>query len=86
MTPQHSFGVVVRSIGLLLLLGSLYHFLTGAWFALAAGHSLVVSSLFSFFLYSILGVLVSLYLLRGAPHLIHFCYPGTSTSSQGPVT
>ena len=76
MTPRDCFGVVVRSVGLVLLLGILYQLLTGLWLAIGAGRALFgFSYLFYLLLCGVGGLVVSLYLLRGAPDLVRFCYP-----------
>ena len=73
MTQQQCFGVVIRTVGLLLLVGSLYFLFTSVYllvFGLQRPHS--PSSTYALY-GGALGIL-ALYLLRGAPLLLRFCY------------
>jgi hypothetical protein len=74
MTPQHCFGVVIRTVGLLLLVGSLY-FLFSAVYLLAVPLQRPHSPPSTYALYGCAIGALSLYLLRGAPLLMRFCYP-----------
>jgi hypothetical protein len=76
MKSKDIFGIVVRVVGLLALLSGL-------------GGAYAAFSVFSFgrlllraLLYGIPYLAVSLYLLRGAPHLVRFAYPDESEQSS----
>lgn len=74
MRPVQVFGVVMRTFGLALLIYSLWYLLYGVAtvFGLPefrAGFKV------GYFLSGSLFLVVSIYLLRGAPHLMKFCYP-----------
>ena len=74
MTPQQCFGVVIRTVGLLLLVGSLYFLFTAAYL-LASTLQRLHSPPSTYALYGAAAGLLSLYFLRGAPLLMRFCYP-----------
>ncbi len=73
MTPIKVFGVVVRSVGLVLLVYSVWYLLYGAATILGmegTQHDWRVA----YFVSGGLFLSLSLYLLRGARHLVRFCY------------
>jgi len=73
MKPRDCFGVVVRTVGLLLMLFSLFYF----YGAVAASVSPALGRGGTPVYYIGIGVVmmfVGLYLLRGAPHLLRFAY------------
>ena len=80
MSPRDCFGIVVRSVGLLLLLFGLYSALSGLFLLLVSVYYQRVAPL-SLFVCGVLATLVSLYLLRGAPALVRFCYPAEASAS-----
>ena len=73
MKPRDVFGIVIRSVGLLSLLGSLLY-LYSALVALFAPDTPRASSPLSYIGACIVMLLFSAYFLRGAPHLIRFAY------------
>ena len=73
MKPRDIFGVVIRSVGFLALLGSLLY-LYSAIAVLFAPDTPRASSPLSYVGASIVTLLFSLYFLRGAPHLVRFAY------------
>lgn len=78
MTPRDCFGIIVRTVGLVLLVVSFYYLVP---------LSLIMFSFANFaygtavgpFVGGLLNVFASLYLLRGAPHLLDYCYPKSSS-------
>lgn len=64
MTPRDIFGIVVRTAGLLSVMWGLSALAVSAT---AYGQGAAVAGLIS--------VVVGLYLLRGAPHLLDYAYP-----------
>ena len=81
MKPRDVFGVVIRSIGLLSLLGSLLY-LYSALVALFAPDTPQASSPLSYIGACIVMLLFSAYFLRGAPHLVRFAYGPESQDSH----
>src|SRR3954468_15534146 len=75
MKPRDLFGVAIRCIGLLTLIGSLLY-LYSAIVALAVPDTRHASSPLSFIAVFVVLVLFSAYFLRGAPQLVRFAYPG----------
>lgn len=73
MKPRDVFGVVIRSVGLLALLGSLLY-LYSALVALFAPAIPQAYSPGSYIGACIVLLLFSAYFLRGAPHLVRFAY------------
>jgi hypothetical protein len=65
MKTSELFGVAVRVVGLV----SLLHMLGGAMVLFGVRMS------FGFVVKELLWLAVSLYLLRGAPHVVRFAYP-----------
>jgi hypothetical protein len=64
MRPEDVFGIIVRTIGLLLMLS----WLIIIWMAVASGSAFAL--LIAFVICTLGG-----YLLRGAPHVVAFAYP-----------
>ena len=65
MKPEDIFGLVVRFVGL----AGIVYSLTIAFLFIGTGLPLVMTIKF------IVAAIVSLWLLRGAPQLVHFAYP-----------
>ena len=74
MTPTKGFGVVVRSVGLMLLVYSVWYLLYGAATILGM-EGTQTEWRTGYFVSGGFLLSVSLYLLRGARHLVRFCYP-----------
>jgi hypothetical protein len=75
MKPRDCFGIVVRSFGLLVLIVAIYYLIGGAIVAFVPNYPRAHSPLYTYFTYCPILIGISLYLLRGAPHLVRFCYP-----------
>ncbi|MEO7412278.1 MAG: hypothetical protein ABIZ81_02885 [Opitutaceae bacterium] len=69
MKAPELFGVAVRTIGLISLL-----YLLSTSFILSG-----MTMSFGFFWRQVIWLAVSIYLLRGAPNLVQFAYPETSS-------
>ena len=74
MKPHELFGVVVRSIGLVILLAGLLYLYSAVAVAFAPDKG--VDSPVSYFVAGFGALLVSIYFLRGAPLLVRFAYHG----------
>ncbi len=70
MQPREAFGIVVRAAGLLLLLMAVRH-LCGGIINLALEGPSPAAGFFS----GIPEIIMSLWLLRGAKHLVSFAFP-----------
>ncbi len=81
MTPQQCFGIVVRTVGLLLTIFSLHWFVTAVYVSMFAPKQ-PHSPLSAYIFYGTTIALGGLYLLRGAPRLVRFCYPASSKSER----
>jgi hypothetical protein len=78
--PKQIFGIVVRSIGvLLLILGALY-VLSGVVVLISPNFKPNLSPAWHYFFIGIVGI--SLYFLRGATHLVRFAYPGENSDDK----
>ena len=82
MKPRDIFGLIVRSFGLGI-------FLFGMWYLLSALSDLAgidtprdKDEMRAFFPIGAACVLVAVYFLRGAPHLVRFCYPEVRDESR----
>jgi len=81
MKPRDCFGVVIRSLGVLTLVGcALYIYST--IIALLAPQTPNSSPAYQYFIAAIVLLIVGLYLLRGAPHLMRFAYPPDKEDSN----
>jgi hypothetical protein len=83
MKPRDLFGVVIRCIGLLMLIGSLLY-LYSAVVALFAPDRAQGWSPFSYIGVGVVLLLLSGYFLRGAPHLVGFAYRGDGHENAEP--
>jgi len=73
MKPKHAFGVAVRIIGLITIMVGIYYLIDDCILALAVGLGGSYMS-WRFFVVAAVLILVGLYFLRGAPHIIRFAY------------
>ncbi len=81
MTPKDCFGVVVRSVGLLVLLLGVYELLGSIYVLVTPSrHHNATSPVY--IVYGVIFLAVSLYFLHGAPGLMQFCYPSRSLQEQ----
>ena len=74
MSPAKMFGIVVRSLGLGLLVYSLWYLIYGIATTLGLQGAAAKYQAY-FFLSGGFLLLVAIYLLKGAPQIIKFCYP-----------
>ena len=74
MRPAQVFGVIVRVFGLALFIYSVWYMVYGVAtvLGLPEQHSGYKAG---FFISGVTFLLLSLYLLRGAPHILRFSYP-----------
>jgi len=71
MKPSDMFGIVIRVFGLAMTVYSLWSLVSSIALALAGVD--VISAWF--FISAIGGVVLGIYFLRGAPHVLRFSYP-----------
>lgn len=74
MTARDRFGVVVRSLGLIILLLGVYNVFSSLYLPLDPDfphRHIAVGGLVSGCFFGLVG----LFLMRGAPALVRFCYP-----------
>jgi hypothetical protein len=74
MRPVEVFGIVIRVFGLSLFIYALWYLVYGVSTVLGLGEQAGGYRL-SYFISGITFLLMSLYLLRGAPHIERFSYP-----------
>ena len=74
MTSKDTFGVVVRVVGLLVVLAAILYFLSGIVLIINPQFRPNVEPSWHYFLDGAIGLLIGLYLLRGAPHVVRFAY------------
>jgi hypothetical protein len=74
MKPRDCFGIVVRSIGLLLFALGLGYFFSSIWIFFVGPQDAWLVWTFSGL--GIVYFAIRLYLLRGAPHVVRFAYGG----------
>ena len=83
MKPRDCFGVVVRTVGLLLMLFSLFYFIGGVAAAISPSLGRGGTPVYYVAIGGVM-ILVGLYLLRGAPHLLRYSYGGDKEDSDRP--
>jgi hypothetical protein len=76
MKPVEVFGIVIRVFGLSLFIYALWYLVYGVSTVLGLGEQ-AGGYRVSYFISGITFLLLSLYLLRGAPHLVRFSYAET---------
>ena len=74
MKPRDCFGVVIRSLGILTLAGCILY-VYSTIIALLAPDSPGGSPASHYLIAAVVLLILGLYLLRGAPHLMRFAYP-----------
>ncbi len=74
MTPAKIFGIIIRVFGLSLLVYSIWYLTYGIATILGLPEQQEGYKI-GYFLSGTLFLLLALYLLRGAPHIIKFSYP-----------
>lgn len=74
MTPRQIFGVILRVFGLLVLVTSALYLYSAVYtlFYPSVPHNSTAANYLAGF---VLTLAASLYLLRGAPHILRFAYP-----------
>lgn len=72
MKPKQAFGLSVRIVGLLLIIFGLVYFLSGIVLVFDPNFKPNLAPAWHYFLDGVVSILISLYLLRGAPHIINF--------------
>jgi len=75
MKPKEGFGIAVRIIGLILLILGAVYIASGFLLLFDPKFKPNVAPAWHYFLDGIIGVLISLYLLRGATDIVRFAYP-----------
>jgi hypothetical protein len=74
MRPVEVFGIIVRVFGLSLLVYALWYLVYGVSTLLGLGETAGGYRL-SYFISGFTFLILALYLLRGAPHIVRFSYP-----------
>lgn len=82
MKTKHIFGLLVRIVGLIAIIIGFYHLVEFADIALGVilGNTAMFefsrwkATLVEYVVHSLLFILLGLYLLRGAPHIVRFAY------------
>jgi hypothetical protein len=83
MQGKVAFGVVVRTIGLLLLFVAILYLIDGMSLLLIPDifrnfHPIAVAPPYSYLASGLFSLIVGVYLLRGAKRLVRFAYPENS--------
>ena len=82
MKPRQAFGVVVRSVGLVLVLAAAQHFFNGLLLLVEPTLRSNVSPVSHLFLYGVVLLVIGWYLLRGAPYIVNFAYPHVESDTK----
>ena len=81
MKPKDCFGIVIRAFSRFVLLLGFYYLLVSVYVFVIPGMS-HKSPLTAYMANGFTLIIISLYLLRGAPALIRFCYPDSEQKNQ----
>ena len=76
MRPREAFGVAVRVFGLLVSCAAVLYLLSAILLFFVPHYRPDVSPAWHYLLSGGIGLVFGLYLLRGAPHVVRFAYPG----------
>lgn len=79
MKPVQIFGIIVRAFGLGLAVYAIWYLTYGISIVLGLPEQRIGSRA-SYFISGITFLILALYFLRGAPHVLRFCYPGQRES------
>jgi uncharacterized membrane protein YhdT len=74
MKPRHAFGLAVRIVGLIVVLISVLYFVSTVIVCIDPTYRPNLSSAWHYFIDAVITLLIGLYFLRGAPHVIRFAY------------
>ena len=77
MKPAQVFGIIVRLFGLSFFIYSLWYLVYGVATLLGLPEQHSGARVYCF-INGVTFLVLSLYLLRGAPHILRFCYPDES--------
>lgn len=75
MQPHQSFGVAIRVIGVLTSVASLLWLLSAIIVFFAPTYRANVTPAWHYLLAGVIALVIGLYLLRGARHVVAFAYP-----------
>ena len=75
MNPQEIFGLIVRLLGLFVLFYSGWYLLFGI--CQLVGFEKDRTDMDTYLFMGFIAMIIAIYLLRGAPHLVRFSYPPT---------
>jgi hypothetical protein len=81
MAPRECFGIAIRTIGVLVLFASVMYLYSASavLFVYGMPHTYPLASYLGA---SAVALIIGLYFLRGAPHLIRFAYPPAKLSDK----
>jgi len=82
MKPSQVFGIIIRTIGLSLLVYSVWYLVYGIATVAGGFPETHVGYKAAYFLSGITFLIVSLYFLRGAPHILRFSYPDEEKTDE----
>jgi hypothetical protein len=80
MKPGQVFGIIIRTVGLLLFILSWLYVLSGVIVILIPDFKPNLQPSSHYFLSAAAWMVISLYLIRGAPHIVRFAYPDDSNN------
>jgi hypothetical protein len=81
MKPKDAFGVVVRTIGLILVFTGALYLLSALVVCVAPAFRPNLSPAWHYLAHGVIGGLFGLYFLRGAPGIVRFAYPNEKSDS-----
>jgi hypothetical protein len=80
--PRQAFGVTVRIIGLIVVLVAILYFISGFILLVDPNFRPNVSPAWHYFVDGVVAIVIGLYLLRGAPHIVRFAYPDEDSDTK----
>jgi uncharacterized membrane protein HdeD (DUF308 family) len=74
MKPRQAFGVAVRVLGLIIILVSVLYFVSAFIVCFDPTYRPNLSPAWHYFIDAVVELLIGLYLLRGAPHIVRYAF------------
>ena len=82
MKPKDVFGIIIRTMGLILIIYGLWYLLFGLLQLIGCEQEQRAGELLGDFLFGGILIVIAKYFLRGAPRLLNFCYPGEAEKTE----
>jgi hypothetical protein len=82
MKPVQAFGVSIRTVGLIACLAAVLYLISGVIASISPGCKANVSPAWQYFIVGLVVLIIGLYFLGGAPHVLRLAYRDDSPDSE----